>query len=538
MKLLGLSALVLAAFAAPAQTAFAENISVRVNVKQGRTGVVLTPVRAERGDFALTPGMPAHVRDAKWRIVAKDAQGKIVHEVLVRNGQKRHVEVFNARTGAIDLAQTIVQADDVFEVSLPFDAGIASIEVLPQAPAHAAAKAASGPLATFKRSQLEQVAGASTLARAQAPTPGAATPVAVQVVKSGPAKKRMDYVFVGDGYTAAEMEKWRADAKKVIDGFMADPLFAANRNHMNVYRVDVASNESGADESDRGVYRDTAMDGAFNCFNIDRLLCVNPDKVYDVVGSVLAPDKRDVIVVISNSTRYGGSGGAMATLSMHPQSTEVALHEIGHTAFALADEYEYGTCDLSYEPAEANVSLEPTRSVKWTSLIAAATPVPTSLGTYPAGTVGVFKGAQYCGSGKYRPTEDSRMRTLGQPWYAVNEGLVNAVFDKYQSRLEREVTQTGTVAAGEPAYAPEKAPGTVLAGPGKFTVKLSGAAGTNFDLALYKWVGSEWAKVAASTGRTSKEAIRYEGTSGWYYVQIDPVSGRGSYSVTYAFPPK
>ena len=112
------------------------------------------------------------------------------------------------------------------------------------------------------------------------------------------------------------------------------------------------------------------------------------------------------------------------------------------------------------------------------------------------------------------------------------------MFEKYQSRLEREVTQTGTVAAGQTAYVPAAAPGTVLAGPGKFSVKLSGPARTNFDLALYNWVGSEWARVAESTGRTSKETIRYEGTSGWYYVQVEPVSGSGSYSVTYAFPPK
>lgn len=113
----------------------------------------------------------------------------------------------------------------------------------------------------------------------------------------------MDYVFVGDGYTAAEMTKWRADAQKVIDGFLADPLFAANRVTMNVRRVDVASNQSGVDEPDKGIYKDTVMDGAFNCYNIDRLLCVNSTKVYDVVGSVLAPDERDVIIVISNSTR-------------------------------------------------------------------------------------------------------------------------------------------------------------------------------------------------------------------------------------------
>lgn len=535
MKLLGMSALILAAFAGTAQTAFADTLSMRLKVRQDRTGLVLTPVHAERGDFALTPGVPAHARDAAWRVVAKNTQGKILHEVLVPNRHKRRIEVFDARTGAIDIAQDVAQADGVFEVSLPFDAAIASVEVHPTAGKGAGAGV---PLASFKRAQLEQVAGASAKARVQALSGAAAVPTVSTVLRSGPPKKRMDYVFVGDGYSAAEQDKWHADAKKVIDGFMADPLFAANRARMNIHRVDVVSNESGADEPDRGIYRDTALGGNFNCFNIDRLLCVDEAKVYEAVGSVLKPDQRDTIVVIANSTRYGGSGGAMATLSMHAQSTEVALHEIGHTAFSLADEYEYGTCDLSYEPSEPNVSLTGTRAVKWSSLIDAATPVPTSLGSFPAGTVGVFQGAQYCAAGKYRPTENSRMRTLGHPWYAVNERLVDAVFEKYQSRIDREVTQSGTLAAGETAYAPETAPGTVQTGPGKFTVKLSGAAGANFDLGLYKWDGSAWAKVAESKGPRAKETIRYEGGPGWYYVQVDAVSGSGDYSLSYTFPPK
>jgi hypothetical protein len=347
----------------------------------------------------------------------------------------------------------------------------------------------------------------------------------------------MDYVFVGDGYTAAEMAKWQADAKKVIDGFLADPLFAANRANMNVRRVDVASNQSGVDEVDRGIYRDTAMDGVFGCYNIARLLCVNSTKVYNVVGSVLAPDKRDVIVVISNSTRYGGSGGEIATLSMHASSTEVALHEIGHTAFAMADEYDYGTCSLSSEPREGNVSLNRSRSVKWGGQIAASTPVPTYAGNVPNGTVGVFTGGQYCTSGKYRPTENSRMRTLGYPWHAVNERLAKNVFARYMVTTPAGITQTGTLANGAVAYAPSASPRYKLAGAGTFKINMTASAGTDFDLSLFKYSGSAWIKVATSNGPSSTEAISYAGSAGYYYVEIKSYSGSGSYSVTYNFPP-
>ena len=330
------------------------------------------------------------------------------------------------------------------------------------------------------------------------------------------------------------MAKWRADAQKVIDGFLADPLFNANRGSMNIHRVDVASNQSGVDEIDKGIYRDTAMDGEFACYNIERLLCVNNTKATNIAASVLAPDARDVIVVIANSTRYGGSGGAVATLSMHASSIEVALHEIGHTAFALADEYEYGTCNTSSEPTEVNVSLNGTRSVKWGNLISGSTAVPTGLGVYPNGTVGTFVGAQYCGSGKYRPTENSRMRTLGYPWHAVNEGAVQKVFAKYTGA--GSVTQTGTLANGGSAIAPSASPGWVQAGAGTFSLKLSGPSGADFDLFLFKWSGSAWTKVAASEGNTSSESISYNGTAGYYYAQVKSYSGSGNYSLTYAFP--
>jgi hypothetical protein len=193
--------------------------------------------------------------------------------------------------------------------------------------------------------------------------------------------------------------------------------------------------QSGVDQPDLGIFRDTALDSAFNCASIDRLLCASNTKVLSVVGSVLEPDARDVIIVVANSTRYGGSGGAIAAISMHPAATELALHELGHTLFGLADEYDYGTCNLNFEPAAGNASLVATRAVKWGGLIGSNTSVPTVPGQYPNGTVGVFDGGQYCKTGKYRPTEDSKMRTLGQPWHVVNEVLAAEVFARYARNI-------------------------------------------------------------------------------------------------------
>ncbi len=532
----------LAAQTGIAARAQAENISLRLGYAEGKNGLSFSALHAETGEFALTPSQPAHADGAHWRVVAKDSKGKIVHETAIKNGSQFHAESFDPKTGQIVHAETVRKSSGAFEISMPFASNIASVEVLPAQSSGKALNAnsadtASGPMVKFNRAALQNLVGSSNRARSlNALSTLATMTTATTIIENGPASAKMDYVFVGDGYTAAEMEKWKLDAKKVIDGFMADPLFAANRSAMNVRRVDVASNQSGVDEIDKGIYKDTAMDGEFGCYNIDRLLCVNNSKVLNIVGSVLAPDARDVIIVISNSTRYGGSGGEVATLSMHASSTEVALHEIGHTAFKLADEYEYGTCSLASEPTEANVSKNATRSVKWGSLIAGSTAVPTAVGNYPNGTVGVFQGAQYCTSGKYRPTENSRMRALGYPWHAVNEGLVRKVFAQYTGTSTGGITQTGTLAQGGVAYAPSASPGYVQAGNGTYSVTLSGPSGTNFNLELYKWNGSAWAKVASSSNAGSSEAINYNGTAGYYYAKVISVTGSGSYTVKYNFP--
>ena len=520
-----------------AGVAQADNISLRIGFTEGRTGAEFKPLHAEVGKFAVTPNVRQGAEGDQWVVAAKDAQGRVLHEVSVNNGLRRHVETFNPRTGAIDLSTTVQQREGSFEVSLPFDKATASVEVLPKQAGgvlakSGAASAPGAPLVRFDRATLEQAAGSARAARSAMLATAAAT--ATTILNNGSSATRMDYVFIGDGYTAAEIDKWRADAQKVINGFLADPLFNANRASMNIHRVDVASNQSGVDEIDKGIYRDTAMDGEFACYNIERLLCVNNTKATNIAASVLAPDARDVIVVIANSTRYGGSGGAVATLSMHASSIEVALHEIGHTAFALADEYEYGTCSTSSEPSEVNVSLNGTRSVKWGGLIAGSTAVPTGLGVYPNGTVGAFQGGQYCTSGKYRPTENSRMRTLGYPWHAVNEGAVQKVFAKYTG--SGAVTQTGTLASGGSAYAPSASPGYVSAASGMFTMQLSGPSGADFDLYLYKWSNNAWTKVAASEGNTSSESISYNGTAGYYYAQVKSYAGSGSYTLVYNFP--
>jgi subtilisin family serine protease len=59
---------------------------------------------------------------------------------------------------------------------------------------------------------------------------------------------------------------------------------------------------------------------------------------------------------------------------------------------------------------------------------------------------------------------------------------------------------------------------------------LRGPSGADFDLALYRWSGAAWSRVAVSQGVTSAEDVTYNGTAGYYYWRVYSYSGAGAYT--------
>jgi len=515
----------------------ADGLLLRVKQNNDRGGSDYELVHAQTGQFTSTP-KPVQPSASDLYVVGRDRQGRELFRSRVANPATLNAESFNPETGEIEHAQKVTLPQTVFEVRVPGYKTLDHVELVggqntELGDERAFAAAAAKPAKRFDRKLLDKLlnGGERMMAvRAQASS--------VLLHNTGPSNNRMDIVLIGDGYTSAEMGKWASDAQKVANGMLADPLFGANKAGMNIRRVDVVSAQSGVDEPDKGIYKNTALGVQIGCWGLDRLVCADDNLVYSNVGSVTAADGRDVIVVIANSTRYGGAGGSIATMTMHTSAIELALHEIGHTAFKLADEYDYGSCDTSREPTEANVTLQGTRNGgKWGNLIPSNVQVPTPTGAYANGTLGLFRGGRYCTSGMYRPTENSRMRTLGQPWHAVNERRAGVVFANYYKPGDgtTPVTVTGSVANKQWVNLPAAGAHTSNLG-GNFKLQLTGPANTDFELALYKWNGSAWAVVASATGPTSSETINYAGTAGHYYFEVKSYSGAGNFSVTYTFP--
>ncbi len=237
---------------------------------------------------------------------------------------------------------------------------------------------------------------------------------------------RVDIVFVGDGYTAGEIAQYHTDVDNFANlMFQSEPL-ATYRPLFGIHRVDVVSNESGVDnDPTQGISRDTSLDMNFWCNNTERLLCVNVSKAYSHANTASIPGGGgpDQVLAIANTTKYGGAGYSSSNLgtasARNSASVEVAVHELGHSMANLADEYTYGgpTVYTGGEPSTANVSIfehadMASQQRKWHRWLGDNTPQYDGL-------TSTFEGARYSEEGIFRPTQNSKMRSLNRPFNLV-----------------------------------------------------------------------------------------------------------------------
>ena len=210
------------------------------------------------------------------------------------------------------------------------------------------------------------------------------------VVDHGDPAQRWNLVILGDGYQDPQLGQFHGDVQTIIGVIQLTPPYDDLWPGMNIYRIDVASTDSGAADpvacGGTGANPKTYFDASFGNNGIRRLLEVNDATVHDVVNTQFP--QAHMIMVIVNSTVYGGSGGSMATFSLAPDAQEIALHEMGHTAFGFADEYEsYAGCGVDppgthdhyggSEPGPPNITTSSGRATnKWQDLVLAATPMP------------------------------------------------------------------------------------------------------------------------------------------------------------------
>ncbi len=259
------------------------------------------------------------------------------------------------------------------------------------------------------------------------------------IFENGPRDKRINLVFLGDGYQASEMNKYLSDVQSTTEKIFLESPYKEYKSLFNVYAIEVPSKESGTDHpgtagdcgslKDSVFKKDTYFDTSFDASGIHRLLVANGyTKFFEVMKNNF-PD-YDIVLMVVNHPWYGGSGGSIAVFSANYSSAEVAIHETGHSFARLADEYDYGY-PQSGRYNGFNVTFRTSRdSIPWNSWINPSTPIPTPVSGEFVSTVGLFEGAYYSSKGMYRPKVTCKMRDLGVPFCEVCiEQHVRSIFD-------------------------------------------------------------------------------------------------------------
>ncbi len=201
------------------------------------------------------------------------------------------------------------------------------------------------------------------------------------VVENGPPRDKVDLLLLGDGYTAAEMGKWHADAKRLAGILFSVSPFKERKADFNVWAVDTPSEESGVARPSDGTYRRSALRAAYDAFGSERYVLAFDNKR---VREAAAAAPYDVMEIVVNGRTYGGGGifNLYATVAADNAFTPyILVHEFGHHFAGLADEYytsdvAYGSVPERPEPWEMNVTASPA-SPKWKELVTAGTPLPT-----------------------------------------------------------------------------------------------------------------------------------------------------------------
>ena len=313
----------------------------------------------------------------------------------------------------------------------------------------------------------------------------------IAIQKMGDPATKVDFVILGDGYTARELKKFEADARRLTEVLFATSPFKEHRRDFNVWALCPAAGASGISRPSTGIYRDSPLGATYDAFGSERYVLTFDNHALRKVAQ-FAP--YEFIEILANNRTYGGGGifNLYSTVAAdNAFANYVFVHEFGHHFAGLADEYY--TSDVAYnpsaeriEPWEPNVSAlrapfdavfgDMRVALKWKDMISPGTPIPTPWNKEEfekysreiqkrraqirkdklpesvmealfreeraheremfakekyAGHVGAFEGANYEPKGYYRPEIDCIMFTRTDHFCAVCRRAIERIIGLY-----------------------------------------------------------------------------------------------------------
>lgn len=256
---------------------------------------------------------------------------------------------------------------------------------------------------------------------------------------AGDPSEKMDIVFIPEGYTKDEMEKFRKDCERLTGDLFTYSPFKENEDKINTWGIEAPSPEEGTDIPGKDIWKRTLLNSNFYTFDSERYLMTTD---YHNVRDIAANAPYDQIYILVNTEKYGG--GAIynfysMTAADNRMSNQIFVHEFAHGLAGIAD--EYGNDDtyqdyypLNVEPWEPNLTTLVNFDSKWKDLIEPGIPVPTPADEKYKDKIGVFEGGGYVGKGVYRPTINSIMNSFASNEFNAVCKRVLLNFINYYSR--------------------------------------------------------------------------------------------------------
>ena len=238
-----------------------------------------------------------------------------------------------------------------------------------------------------------------------------------KVYYSGDPSKKLDIVFLPEGYSENEKEKFHKDCQRVSEYLFEYTPFSELKNNFNIWGINAYSIDSGVDIPGDSIWKSTNVNSSFYTFDSERYLMTTDMKS---VRNYASNAPYDQIYILANTEKYGG--GAIynyysITAVDHPSAKQVFVHEFGHGLAGLADEYGADATynefyPLDVEPWEPNVTTLINFESKWKYLLPADSEIPSSVVGKDQLDIGVYEGAGYVSKGVYRSTPNSIMRAF------------------------------------------------------------------------------------------------------------------------------
>lgn len=299
----------------------------------------------------------------------------------------------------------------------------------------------------------------STPANAAIPATGVGSATVVPIQVTGDVTKRFNLIVMGDGYTEADLPKFRAEVDKHLNVMWSIEPYKSYRNYINVYAIEIISGESGisCDPSLDAPRRTTPLSMAFwggcNKSSVQRLVTMNNTKANEYANLIAGSTSSNrQLLALGNSDTYGGAGGTYATATGgNAMSALISPHELGHSLGGLQDEYDYytrgvpGGAYVGSEPSSAHHTLLTEQQMleqqkKWWRWLGEE--------SESGGKIGRYEGGLYYTKGVWRPSQHSIMKSLGYYYDQIGREIMTQKISA-KLKLVQANTPTNAPVAGD-----------------------------------------------------------------------------------------